>query len=328
MKVRVHYPLEAGQLALRADSDWQASLAPARVNRERTRFDFDLDDQAPFRYFKPVVEQGSGLRWSRGENFLAVRQEERVIDVYPHFADDASCHVCSSFLVPSSYRERGYDVRVFLPPGYEENPLQRFPVLYMQDGHNLFFSRESAFGETWHMQDTLGLLDRMNLIRQVIVVGIQPGDRMREYTQPGYEAYGRFLTEELKPLVDQRYRTLADARDTAVLGSSLGGVVSFYLGWQYPQVFGHVGAMSAPFGYQDDLFQRVGAEPKRSLRVYLDSGWPHDNYEVTRGMAAALRARGWRDADLEYIAFPEGQHSERSWAERVHLPFQFFFRGA
>jgi hypothetical protein len=263
VKVRVHYPLgspAAGELGLRSDGDWERSIRPARVGRGRTRFEFELGDDAPYHYFKPVLEDAHGPRWSQGENFLALRERGRALDVYPHFAPDSSCHVCEAQSVPSSFEQRGYELRIFLPPGYDENVLQRFPVLYMQDGQNLFFPDEAAHGKHWRVGETLALLDRMCLVRQVIVVGIYPRERMREYTQPGYQTYGRFLVEELKPWVDAHYRTLPGARTTAVMGSSLGGVVSFYLGWQYPQVFGQVGALSATFGYADDLHGRVLAE--------------------------------------------------------------------
>jgi predicted alpha/beta superfamily hydrolase len=327
VRVRVHYPLGAGELLLRSDEDWEHALAPVRADRRRGRFEFELDDGAPYRYFKPVIRDGVVLRWARGENQLALREARRALDVYPHFADDSSCHVCTVFQVPSSYEARGYDVRVFLPPGYDENALQRFPVLYMQDGQNLFFPGEAAYGKHWRVSETLALLERMNLVRQVIVVGVYPRDRMREYTRPGYEAYARFLAEELKPYIDGHYRTAPAAADTAVMGSSLGGVVSLYAAWQFPDAFGQVGALSATFGYQDDLLERVLGERKRALRIYLDSGWPQDNYEATRGMAAALRSRGFREGrDLLYLAHPEGRHEEQAWAARFHVPFQFFFR--
>jgi predicted alpha/beta superfamily hydrolase len=328
VKVRVHYPLEAGELRLRSDRDWERDLVPVRADRRRSRFEFELDDEEPFRYFKPVLAEGRERRWARGENFLALREQRKAHDVFPYFSEDSSCHVCTRFEVPSSYAERGYDVRVFLPPGYDENGLQRFPVLYMQDGQNLFFPEEAPQGKHWRVAETLGLLERMSLVRQVIVVGVYPRDRQREYTRPGYEAYGRFLARELKPHVDRSYRTLAEPEHTAILGSSLGGVVSFYTGWQYPEVFGQVGALSATFGYQDDLLARVLSEPCRRLRVYLDSGWPRDNYEVTRSMAAALRRRGLcAGQDLLYLAYPEARHEEEAWAARCHVPFQFFFRG-
>jgi predicted alpha/beta superfamily hydrolase len=328
MRVRVHYPLDAGELRLRSDLDWERDLVAAKVDRQRRRFEFELDDALPFRYFKPVLATSSETRWSRGENFLALRERRRPLDVFPYFSEDSSCHVCTLLEVPSSYEERGYDVRVFLPPGYDENELQRFPVLYMQDGQNLFFPGEAPRGKHWRVAETLALLERMSLVRQVIVVGVYPRERMQEYTQPGYETYGRFMARELKPYIDSRYRTLADPEATAVMGSSLGGVVSFYLGWQYPEVFGQVGALSSTFGYQDDLLARVLSEPCRRIRVYLDSGWPRDNYEATRSMATALRRRGLCEGkDLLYLAHPEARHEEEAWAARCHVPFQFFFRG-
>ena len=197
----------------------------------------------------------------------------------------------------------------------------------MQDGQNLFFAEEAAFGKHWRVSETLALLERMCLVRQVIVVGIYPREREREYTRPGYERYARFLVRELKPKIDREYRTLSGPRDTTVMGSSLGGVVSLYLAWQYPRIFGQVGALSATLGYRDDLTQRVLTEKKRALRIYLDSGWPRDNYEAVRAFASALRSRGYGDgADFLYLAHPQARHEEDAWAARLHLPFQFFYR--
>src|SRR5438876_131350 len=87
----------------------------------------------------------------------------------------------------------------------------------------------------------------MNAIEEVIVVGIHPNDRMIEYTSPGYEDYDRFLVEMLKPFIDAKYRTLAGPSNTAVMGSSLGGVVSFYVGWQWSEVFGKIACLSSTF---------------------------------------------------------------------------------
>ncbi len=314
----------ATELVLRCDADWDADVAPRRVDRARALFEFELEDSA-FRYFKPVLRQNGRLRWSQGENFLAVRGK-KTKDVFPHFDPDSSCHVCDVQHLPSSFEERGYDLRVFLPQGYDENELERYPVLYMQDGQNLFFPDEAFAGKHWRIQETLALLEKMNLVRKVIVVGIYPRDRMKEYTEPGCATYVRFLVEELKPWVDAHYRTLAGPDTTAILGSSLGGVVSFYAGWEHPGVFGNVGAMSSTFGYRNELLARVLRSRKRRLKIYLDSGWPRDNYEVTRSMRAALELEGWRPGkDLFYVAFPEAKHDEESWAMRVHLPFQFFF---
>ncbi len=160
-------------------------------------------------------------------------------------------------------------------------------------------------------------------------VFLPPGyyeNRMTEYTSPGYEDYGRFIVETLKPLIDTKYRTLAGSSNTAVMGSSLGGVVSFYLGWQWPDVFGKVACLSSTFAYRDNLLERVFAEPKRQLRIYLDSGWPADNYEPTRSMRDRLIWKGYRPgSELFYLAFPEAKHDENAWAVRSPIPFQFLF---
>jgi pimeloyl-ACP methyl ester carboxylesterase len=110
------------------------------------------------------------------------------------------------------------------------------------------------------------------------------------------------------------------------MGSSLGGVVSFYLAWEWPQIFGMAACLSSTFGFRDDLRERVASEPRRDLRLYLDSGWPRDNYEATRNMRALLLRRGYREGeDLLYLGFPEALHNEAHWAMRAHVPFQFLF---
>lgn len=114
-------------------------------------------------------------------------------------------------------------------------------------------------------------------------------------------------------------------QNTGVMGSSLGGVVSFYMTWQWPNVFGNAGCLSSTFTHKDDLVERVLQEPRRDVRFYLDSGWPGDNYEVGLAMALALAERGYRYGhDFLYFAFPNAKHSENDWGQRLHVPFQFF----
>ena len=130
--------------------------------------------------------------------------------------------------------------------------------------------------------------------------------------------------------VMKKTRGIGDAarsgpKTTGVMGSSLGGVVSFYMGWQWPQVFGNVGCLSSTFTHKDNLVERVLQEERRDVRFYLDSGWPGDNYEVGLAMAMALAERGYRyGLDFMYFPFPNAQHSEMDWGQRLHVPFQFF----
>jgi predicted alpha/beta superfamily hydrolase len=145
------------------------------------------------------------------------------------------------------------------------------------------------------------------------------------YTKPGYELYARSLVEEVLPEVERRgIRAGGHRRDRVMWGSSLGGVVSFYTVWQHPEVFGCAICMSSTFSHQDDLIVRVLTEPARDVAIYLDSGWPRDNFEVTVAMALALISRGWEyGRNLMHMCFPMADHGEKSWAMRLHLPLQF-----
>src|SRR5438552_13556407 len=277
--VRVIYPIDGGRITLRAEENWDSNIEANSIRENGCVSEFQIETERPYFYFKPVLLRDGIAMWSRGENFLAVTTSSAPLEIHPFFREDTRCSVCELMPPLASPSGAQHRFRVFLPPGYYENTLKKYPVLCMHDGHNLFFKEEAFVGNTWRTDEVLNMLDKMNAIEEVIVVGIHPNDRMTEYTLPGYEDYGRFLVETLKPLVDAKYRTLSGPIDTAVMGSSLGGVVSFYLGWQWPDVFGKVACLSSTFAYRDDLLERVFVEPKRILRIYLDSGLPDDNYE-------------------------------------------------
>jgi len=324
--IRVIHPIAEGKIALRTDHDWEHTVEARTLSRENCCWEFSIETSKPFFYFKPILIRDGAIEWARGENFLAVATSGTALEIHPYFLDDPHCSVCELMRPLPSPAGLEHRFRVFLPPGYRENTLKRYPVLYMHDGNNLFLKEEAFLGNTWRTDEVLGVLDKMNAIEETIVVGIHPNEREREYTQPGYEDYGRFLVETLKPLIDAKYRTLSGPANTAAMGSSLGGVVSFYLGWQWPEVFGKVACLSSTFTFRDDLLERVSTEPKRVLQIYLDSGWPRDNYEPTRSMRDRLIWKGYRPGtELFYLAFPNAKHDENSWAERSPIPFQFLF---
>src|SRR5947208_4202659 len=322
--IRVVYPTGDAKMVLRTEQNWDANIEPVGLNDCVSKF--VIETKRPYFYFKPVLLQDNTVQWSRGENFLAVATSGVSLEVHPYFREDTRCSVCELMPPLASASGREHRFRVFLPPGYYENTLKKYPVLYMHDGHNLFFKEEAFVGNTWRADEVLTMLDKMNAIEEVIVVGIHPNDRMSEYTLPGYEEYGRFLVETLKPLIDAKYRALGGRANTAVMGSSLGGVVSFSLGWQWPDVFGKVACLSSTFTFRDDLLKRISLEAKRKIRIYLDSGWPGDNYDATRRMRDRLIWKGYHPGSkLFYLAFPEAKHDENAWATRSPIPFQFLF---
>jgi predicted alpha/beta superfamily hydrolase len=323
-KLRVHYPPGRGRIILRSDLDWDRDVEPSEVSSDGTASSFLLEAKRPFVYVKPVLLEGGGApRWAVGANALLTLTSDATAEVYPHFDGPEAGSFTPVIERDSAILGRKHLVRVYLPPGYDENTLRRYPVFYMQDGKNLFFPEEAFLGREWGVGEALRLLDTMSAVDRVVVVGVHSGDRMGEYTQPGYEAYARSVVEEVKPEVERKIRVFTSPRETGVLGSSLGGVVSFYMAWQHPEAFGLAACMSSTFSHRDDLVERVLSEPKGPAKFYLDSGWPGDNYEVTLAMAMALARRGYRQReDFLHLAFPLEEHDERAWGRRLHLPLQ------
>ncbi|MBM4280626.1 MAG: alpha/beta hydrolase [Deltaproteobacteria bacterium] len=321
MKIHVNFPVSDGRVVLRTEHDWDKDVEPVEASATVATFVVDL--VRPTLALKPCLRRGTEFLWARGANYV-LNAHEPFPSLFPYF--EGSDHGRVSAALPFDVHGVTRSIRVYTPPGYAENPLRRYPVVYMADGKNLFFPDEAFAGHEWRVDETMDRLDQMNAIRKAIVVGIHTADRMRDYTKPGYEAYGRFVVEHLKPYVDAHFRTRPGPHDSVVMGSSLGGVVSLYLAWQHPDVFGRAACLSSTFGVFDDLFDRIAHEPRRDILLYLDSGWPRDNYDATNAMRDLLVVRGYRlGVDLLQFSAPEGLHTEASWAARLHIPFQFFF---
>lgn len=326
--VRVFYPVQSGDMVLRSALDWDLDVEPTATSPLEHRYDFELRSEHSFLELKPCLRDDDRFAWCQGPNKLVIMSGDGPRDIYPYFDEGARSTISARRSIRSSLLDRSIELRIYLPRGYGENSLKRYPVFYMHDGRNLFFPEEAFLGTEWQIDETLDRLDAMSIIDKVIAVGLHSSNRMEDYTAPGYELFGRALVEEIKPVIDGELRTLAGTRWTSVLGSSLGGVLSFYLAWQWPDVFGNAGCLSSSFGYRDDLIDRVrseGPEAHSHQRFYLDSGWPRDNYEATLGMAHAMKHVGFHFGhQLLHFAFPLAQHHEAAWAARSHLPIQFF----
>jgi predicted alpha/beta superfamily hydrolase len=323
--LRLAYPSGRGRIILRTEIDWDKDVEPVSVSDDATTSTFELEFDQPFLYFKPCLIDANGqYHWSVGANKLLLMEEKDERVVYPHFFGSDQGRFSRLIEFPSAILGREHQLRVYLPPGYDENTLATYAVAFMQDGQNLFFPEEAFMGHTWSVDGTSQTLSAMSAVEDFVIVGVKPGDRMKEYTKPGYEDYARSLAEEVVPLAESRLRIGKDRRSRSVWGSSLGGVVSFYTVWQYPEVFGVGVCMSSTFSHKDDLIERVMTERPPDVAFYLDSGWPGDNYEVTMAMAMALVARGWRYGfNLFHLCFPHAEHNEAAWGMRLHLPMQF-----
>jgi predicted alpha/beta superfamily hydrolase len=323
-RLRVSYPSGNGNLVLRTEQDWDKDVESVSLSDDGTIWTFELEADQPFLYFKPCLIGSDGRHWACGPNKLLLMEEPDKRVSYPYFFSPEQGRYSDLVEFPSKILGREHRLRIYVPPGYDENTLAHYPVVFMQDGQNLFFPQEAFMGHEWQVDETSRTLAAMCAVEDAVFIGIYSEDRMLDYTRPGYEPYGRSLAEEIVPEAERRLRIGTHRRHRIVWGSSLGGVVSFYSVWQHPDVFGTGVCMSSTFSHKDNLIDRVLTEPKRDVGFYLDSGWPGDNYEVTVGMAMALVSRGWRYGhNLLHLAFPLAEHSEAAWGMRFHLPLQF-----
>jgi len=327
--LRIAYPAGKGRIMLRTEQDWNKNIEPVEVSNDGNISTFHLEAHQPFLYIKPVLVGNHGETVSSsGPNKMMLMLEEEQRIVYPSFFSPERGRFSELIEFPSEILGRMHKLRVYLPPGYDENTLSTYSVAFMQDGQNLFFPQEAFQGHTWIVDDTRRALRSMSAVEEFVIVGIHSADRVKEYAAPGYREYARSLAEEIVPKVENTLRVGRHRRYRSVWGASLGGVVAFYTVWQHPDVFGVGVCMSTPFASKDDLIEHVLTEPKRDVAFYLDSGWPEDNYEVTTAMAMALVSRGWNyGLNLFHLCFPLAGHDESAWGMRLHLPLQFINGG-
>jgi predicted alpha/beta superfamily hydrolase len=233
------------------------------------------------------------------------------------------------------------DLIVYVPAGYDLETDRRYPVLYMQDGQNLFDPETSYVkGKPWRMDQAAEIAIREGRVEPVIIVGINHAGEKRvdEYTptkdakRSGGKAqqYLRALIEEVKPYIDAAYRTMPCPHNTGIGGSSLGGLFSLYAAIECPDIFGKVAAMSPSAWWDKQMIIRKleDAQPKPRLTIWLDIGTKEglDTLEDVRSLRDALEARGWiLNSDLMYTEAKNAIHDEASWAARVSPMLEFLF---
>ncbi|MFL5321620.1 MAG: alpha/beta hydrolase [Myxococcaceae bacterium] len=234
-------------------------------------------------------------------------------------------------------------VRIYTPDAYDHDPLRRFPVLYMMDGQNVFAHHESAVYDTWCANQVLDRLVFEGALEPWLIVAVDSGaGRMEDYSPfPNAKTrvagrgdrYARFLCEELKPWVDRTYRTRPEPNWTGVMGSSLGGLISLYLGLSRPEIFGRVGALSPTVMWGGNaLFKEWKSHSRLWSRIYLDAGLsefihvdgqPLDYGQLTRDFYFHLKELGYEDHELFLVLEPGGAHHEKDWHRRLPLAFRW-----
>jgi glycosidase/predicted alpha/beta superfamily hydrolase len=255
--------------------------------------------------------------------------------------------VGSAFLGPTRH------VSIWLPPGYDTDTGRRYPVLYMHDGQNLFDPRIANTGTDWGVDEAVTRLVERGAIPPIVVVGVwNSPERGPEYSPwHGAARYARFLTEELMPRINTEFRTLTDAASTGVMGSSMGGLLSYYLVTRHPERFGSCGCLSTHFPLSEAVAARVMRD---SIRAAVPDTLPYIVRDIASGLTAPAGARYWfdygtRGLDAGYgptheavrgwllgqgkvegrnfvvRPYPGADHNEASWRARLEDPLMFMF---
>jgi predicted alpha/beta superfamily hydrolase len=238
---------------------------------------------------------------------------------------------------------------VYFPPSYAVESERRYPVIYMQDGQNLFDESLSYAGE-WQVDETMEALGRTGI--EAIVVGIANMEtrRIDEYSpfkdrrlHKGGRGdwYVAFMANTVKPLIDRDFRTMPAREHTGVLGSSMGGLISLYAFFSRPDVFGFAGVMSPSLWFaQEAIFSYVRQAAFKPGKLYLDLG-THEGGDTrpshrpphmytSRYLTAARRlrdmlvAKGYAEGQLlRYEEEEQAVHNEAAWARRLPAALRF-----
>lgn len=257
----------------------------------------------------------------------------------PHTARESVSVMDTAFAMPELGRTRR--VWIYLPPGYAASGA-RYPVLYLQDGQNVFDAATSYAGE-WGVDEALDSLAAAG-DPGVIVIAVDHGGerRMDEYSpwrhpqHGGGEggAYVDFLARTLKPYIDRTYRTRPEPESTAIVGSSMGGLISLVAALRYPDVFGRAGVFSPSLWFSDGVWALPRASAIRGARprFYFVSGGSEgderDPRVVVRDqqrMVDTLAAAGWTADELHAVAPDDGRHSEWFWRREFPAAYRWLF---
>jgi predicted alpha/beta superfamily hydrolase len=217
--------------------------------------------------------------------------------------------------MPQLDRER--TIRILFPKAYFKYPDRRFPVMYMQDGQNLF-DHHTAFNRAWGLRE---VMDALPLNKQFIIVGIDNGHghRAAEYVPKNIrkaaaegEAYVDFVIQDLKPKVDLSYRTLSDRENTMICGSSLGGLISFYAVTRHSDTFGKAGIFSPSFWMVPEVLD-IPPGPKSKIYIVGSSTESKGMKFMLQQAYWALKRGGWPDDQFRVVIKDRGKHNESFW---------------
>lgn len=236
--------------------------------------------------------------------------------------------------IPALSGDKERRVYIYLPASYMQNPTRRYPVMYMFDGHNVFFDADATYGKSWGMNDYM-----QKSKKQLIIVAVEcnheGNSRLEEYSpfdsatstlgeiKGKGKAYMTWLLKELKPYVDSRYRTLPDRKNTLIAGSSMGGLMALYAATTYNHIFQRAACLSPSLWLNPGKVLELIAKAniRRDTCIYMDYGseeiFSHAaNAEALTSTAHLLLTKR---VNLAFRIVPGGTHSEASWERQIPI---------
>ncbi|MBF4492005.1 alpha/beta hydrolase [Flavobacterium sp. MR2016-29] len=228
----------------------------------------------------------------------------------------------STFTIEAPQLKTTKKIWIYLPEGYSASAKKKYSVIYMHDAQNLFDAKTSFVGE-WNVDEKLD-----SLRAPVIVVGIEHGNdkRIDELTPFKNEKYGggnadnylEFIVKTLKPYIDKNYRTKTKAKNTTIMGSSLGGLVSYYAILKYPEVFGKAGVFSPSFWFSKDIYSYAEKVPKIKTKIYFLCG-DKESDDMVKDLSKMERLLDTKRCYCLHLNKTKivkgGEHNEKLWRD-------------
>ena len=252
-----------------------------------------------------------------------------LISLQLHSQSTASTQV-STFVIEAPQLNTHKNIWVYLPKSYK-NLKTAYPVIYMHDAQNLFDDSTSYVGE-WKVDEYLDSIKT----KEAIIIGIEHGNEKRidELTPYVHEKYGGgngdnyidFIKNTLKPYIDITYRTLSNAQNTTIFGSSLGGLISFYAAIKYPEVFGNAGVFSPSFWYSDKIYELVEtSDIHKDTKIFFLIGTEEGKTAVPnqQKMVDLLIEKGYDKDKISNRIIEGGKHNEALWSKHFQEAFHW-----
>ncbi len=242
--------------------------------------------------------------------------------------------IARDFSMPQLGRTRR--IWIYLPEAYQKEPHLHFPVLYLQDGQNIFDAATSFAGE-WYVDESMDRLQQAG-VPGAIVVAIDNGGetRMNEYSPWNHPRFGegegaeyiRFIVETLKPFIDQHYRTLPGREFTGIMGSSMGRLISLYAVIEYQNIFGKAGIFSPSLWYSKEAFRHVQTKGNRhNPRLFLAAGQLEGAHVIRdlNKLHQTLLKSGFGESNIKKVVHEDGKHQEWYWAREFPAAYEWLF---